>query len=66
MGKGDRMFWVASVDKATRLAKKAIDKKKKRAFIPKRWWWVYHILRLLPTFIYDPIINSSWKLKRKT
>jgi short-subunit dehydrogenase len=66
MGKGDRMFWVSSVDKAARLAKKAIGKKKRRAFIPKRWWWVYHILKLLPTFIHDVIINSSWKLKRKT
>jgi hypothetical protein len=66
MGKGDRMFWVSSVDKAARLAKKAIDKKKKRAFIPKKWWWVYHVLKLLPTFIHDAIINSSWGEKRKT
>lgn len=66
MGKGDRMFWVSSVDKIARLAKKAIDKKKKRAFIPKKWWWVYHILKILPGFIHDAIINSSWKQKRKT
>jgi short-subunit dehydrogenase len=66
MGKGDRMFWVSSIDKAARLSKKAIDKKKKRAFIPKRWWWVYHFLKFLPGFIHDPIINSSWKQKRKT
>lgn len=64
MGKGNRMFWVSSVDKAARLSKKAIDKKKKRAFIPKKWWWIYHGIKLLPGFIHDPIINSSWKQKK--
>jgi short-subunit dehydrogenase len=66
MGKGDRVFWMISVEKAARQSKKAIDKKKSRAFIPKRWWFVYHIQRLLPTFIYDSVVNGSWKLKRKT
>ncbi len=65
MGKGDRMFWVASLDKAARQAKKAIDKKKSRAFITKRWWFVDHVQRLLPIFIYDSVVNASWKLKRK-
>jgi short-subunit dehydrogenase len=66
MGKGDRLFWIASVEKAARQSKKAIAKKKARAFITKRWWFVYHIQRLLPIFIYDSLVNGSWKLKRKT
>jgi short-subunit dehydrogenase len=65
MGKSDRMFWVATVDKAARQSKRAIDKKRTRVFITKRWWLVYLILRFLPIFIYDPFINGSWKLKRK-
>ncbi|OSZ77331.1 hypothetical protein CAP36_13065 [Chitinophagaceae bacterium IBVUCB2] len=65
MGKGDRLFWVASPDKAARESKKAIDKKKARAFITKRWWLVYHLQRLLPIFIYDSVVNGSWKLKSK-
>jgi short-subunit dehydrogenase len=65
MGKGDRMFWIATVDKAARQSKRAIDKKRMRAFITKRWWLIYRILRLLPVFIYDPFINGSWKLNRK-
>lgn len=65
MGKGDRMFWVASLTKAARQAKRAIEKKKSRAFITKRWWFVYHVQRLLPIFIYDSVVNGSWKLKRK-
>jgi short-subunit dehydrogenase len=66
MGKGDRMFWIATVEKAARQSKKAILKKRRKAFITKRWWWVYHILRNLPSFIYERIINGSWKLKSRT
>ncbi len=65
MGKGDRMFWVASPDKAARQSKKAIDKKRAKVFITKRWWLVYHLQRLLPIFIYDSLVNGSWKLKHK-
>lgn len=66
MGKGDRVFWIATVEKAARQSMKAISRKKARAFITKRWWFVYHIQRLLPIFIYDRLMNGSWKLKRKT
>jgi short-subunit dehydrogenase len=65
MGKGDRMFWVATLDKAARQSKRAIDKKRTRAFITKRWWLIYCTLRFLPIFIYDLFINASWKLKHK-
>jgi short-subunit dehydrogenase len=65
MGKGERLFWVAPLEKAARQAKKAIEKKKARAFITKRWWFVYHFQRLLPIFIYDRIVNKKWKLKSK-
>ena len=65
MGKGDRTFWVSSVEKAARQCKKAIEKKKARSFISKRWWFVYHFQQLLPIFIYTKIVNGSWKLKRR-
>lgn len=64
MGKGDRLFWVASPNKAAKQSKRAIDKRKARAFITKRWWFVFHLQRLLPIFIYDAVVNGSWKLKR--
>lgn len=65
MARGDRLFWVATVAKAASQSKKAIAMKKARAFITKRWWFVYHIQRLLPIFIYDRLMNGTWKLKRK-
>lgn len=65
MGKGERLFWIATVDKAGRQSYSAILKKRKRAFITKRWWFVYHIQRLLPIFIYDWVVNAKWKLMKK-
>jgi short-subunit dehydrogenase len=61
MGMGDRVFWAAHVTKAARQSARAIRKKRKRAFITKRWWWVFHIQRLLPIFIYDWLVNLKWK-----
>lgn len=65
MGKGDRLFWVSTLEKASRQSKNAIDKKKSSAFITKRWWFIFHIQRLLPNYFYDTFINGSWKLNRK-
>jgi short-subunit dehydrogenase len=65
MAQSERIFWMSSVEKAARQCKSAIDKKKKRAFITKRWWLIYLVLKFMPIFIYDAIVNGSWKLKRK-
>jgi len=66
MGKGDRMFWVSSVEKAACQCKRAIDKKRQKAYITKRWWLIYLLLKFLPIFIYDPLMNAAWKMKRKS
>jgi short-subunit dehydrogenase len=65
MGKGDRLFWVATIDKAARQSKKAIQKKKARAFITKRWWLVYQVYRFLPSFLYNRIVNSKISIEKK-
>ena len=65
MGKGDRLFWMSTLDKAARQVKKAINNKKKRAFITKRWWLVFHLYRLLPSFIYTRLVNSKISLQKK-
>ncbi len=66
MGKGERMFWVSSVSKAGRQSFRAIQSRKKRAFIGKRWWFVYHFQRFLPIFIYDWVVNGKWKLTKSS
>lgn len=52
MTKGEGLFWVTPVDKAVKQIKKAISKKKKVAFISKRWRYVTILFRLLPSAIY--------------
>jgi short-subunit dehydrogenase len=65
MGKGDRLFWVTPVKKAARQSIRAIRRKRKKVFISKRWWMVYHVQRLLPIFIYDWIVNTRWTMKKR-
>lgn len=65
MAKGDRIFWMASLDKAALQCKNAIDHKKERAFITKRWKLIYTILKFIPSFAYTSIINSKLKLQKR-
>ena len=52
MAKGEGLFWVTPVDKAVKQIKEAIHKKKKVAFISKRWKYVAILFRLIPSAIY--------------
>lgn len=49
------MFWVASVEKATKQILKAIHKKKNHAYITKRWRLVAWLLKLVPQWLWDRI-----------
>jgi len=53
MAKGEGLFWVSTVDKASQQIYKAIVKKKKTAYITKRWQLVAIFLKLLPRSIYE-------------
>jgi len=53
MAKGEGLFWVASVAKAGKQIYKAIEKKKKIAYITKRWRFVSAIFELIPNWIYN-------------
>ncbi len=50
--KGNKRFWVASPHTAALQMKQAIDAKKRHAYIPKRWWPVAQLMKVLPYFIY--------------
>ncbi|HEY0580114.1 MAG TPA: hypothetical protein VGC75_05355, partial [Candidatus Nitrosocosmicus sp.] len=63
MAKGDRLFWVAGLPRAAKQAKEAIDNKKERAFITRRWKIIFLIYKFLPSFIYTYLINSKIKLR---
>lgn len=55
MAKGHGQFWVASADKAASQIKTAIDKKKRHAYITRRWRLVAWVLKLLPYSLYKRI-----------
>lgn len=50
-----KMFWASTVDVAVRRMILAIIKKKEVAYIPKRWWIIMIIMRLMPRWLYDKI-----------
>jgi short-subunit dehydrogenase len=54
--KGNGRFWVVAKEKAVTEIIKAIEKKKRVAYITKRWWFVAQIMRLLPYGIYRRIV----------
>mgnify|MGYP003337432510 CR=1 FL=1 len=53
MAKGDGLFWVMPVEKTVRQIFKAINNKKKVAYVTKRWRLIATILKQIPRSIYD-------------
>jgi short-subunit dehydrogenase len=51
MAKGPR-FWVAPVDKAARQIVRAIEHRRRLAYITRRWWLVAKVFRWIPGWIY--------------
>ena len=54
MAKGPR-FWVAPVDKAARQIVRAIEKKRWRVYITRRWWLIANIFQYIPSWLYHRI-----------
>lgn len=52
MAKGNGLFWVAPVEKVSKQILAAIQKKKKVAYVTKRWRLVALILKLMPSSLY--------------
>lgn len=52
MSKGPVAFWVAPPAKAARQIIRAIEKKRRVAYITRRWWIVAQLFRRLPGWIY--------------
>lgn len=53
MAQGEGLFWVQPVKKAAAQIYQAILKKKKRAYVTKRWAIIAALLRILPDRIYN-------------
>jgi len=53
MAKGEGLFWVMPVEKTVRQIYKAIRKRKKYAYVTKRWRILASLLKHMPGIIYD-------------
>jgi short-subunit dehydrogenase len=51
MAKGPQ-FWVAPVDKAARQIVRAIEKKRRVAYVTRRWWIIAQLFRWIPGWVY--------------
>jgi short-subunit dehydrogenase len=52
MAKGKNRFWEVPVDKAARQIINAIKKKKKKAYISRRWWLIAKFMKWAPYWLY--------------
>ena len=51
--KGAGIFWVAKASKAAYQIYNAIEGRRKRVYITKRWWIIAKLLEFMPNFIYN-------------
>jgi short-subunit dehydrogenase len=58
------MFWVASPEKAAEQIYRAIVRKKKHAYITKRWRLIAWLIKFVPDSIYNLLRNLKDKLFR--
>jgi len=52
MAKGEGLFWVASPEKAAAQIYKAVQKKKKKACVTRRWAIIAFLYKIMPDYIY--------------
>ena len=55
MAKGNKRFWVVPLEKAATQIIAAIEKKKQKVYVSKRWWLVAKMMRLIPFWLYKKI-----------
>ncbi|HAE39398.1 MAG TPA: oxidoreductase, partial [Candidatus Riflebacteria bacterium] len=55
MAQGPGLFWVAMPEKAAAQILVAIDKKKRRAYITRRWRLIAWLMQVMPDFLYERI-----------
>lgn len=55
MAQGEGLFWVAAPEKAAEQIFAAIQAKKRRIYITRRWRLIAWLMKLLPDFLYEKI-----------
>jgi short-subunit dehydrogenase len=55
MAKGNGQFWVAPVEKVARQIFHAIEKKRWRVYITRRWWLIAQLMKWAPGWLYHRV-----------
>ena len=55
MAQGNKQFWVVPVEKAAKQMIDAIEKKKRKVYVSKRWWLIAKLMRIMPFGMYKNI-----------
>ena len=55
MAQGEGLFWIASTQKAASQIASIIRKRKKHAYVTKRWGLIALLLRIMPGWLYKNI-----------
>lgn len=55
LAKGNGQFWVAPVEKVARQIFHAIEKKKWRVYITRRWWLIAQLMKWAPGWLYHRV-----------
>jgi short-subunit dehydrogenase len=56
MALGDEVFWMASLEKATRQIYKAIKRKKRKVYISRRWVLIAWVLKVVPSWLIKKVM----------
>jgi short-subunit dehydrogenase len=56
MALGDEIFWMASLEKASKQIYKAIKRKKRRVYISKRWNLIAWVLKIVPSWLIKKVM----------
>ena len=56
MALGDGIFWMASLDKASKQIYAAIKRKKRRVYISKRWNLIAWVLKIVPSWLMKKVM----------
>jgi short-subunit dehydrogenase len=55
MAKSKNRFWEAPAEKAARQIFQAIERKRQKVYVTKRWWIIAQLLKIAPGWIYNRI-----------
>jgi short-subunit dehydrogenase len=55
MARSEKLFWVVPTDKAARQIIRAIDQRRRKVYISRRWWIIAKLMKWMPFWVYKRV-----------